>query len=504
MIRKKYRILTNHKYERLIPKKSIHIELDNSIPSETSFVKNSFTFLNLSKEFRDKIDWSFLEYGKLWNYNLNYFDFLNQQNIGLKDALWLINDFIDQLDNNKYGMDSYPTSLRTVNWTKFLNKNRIKDKNITSSLYTQIYILSDNLEYNLLGNHLLENAFSLLYGSYYFDDYNLYNKAKRILVSELKEQILDDGGHYELSPMYHQIILFRFLDCLNLVKNNNKYDNEILGLLVEKVEKMLLWINAITFNNGNIPLFNDSAYGIAPTTRQLFDYAEKLGVRMNGSYKCNMLHVSGYKKIVKSNYEIIIDVGKIGPDYITAHSHSDTFNFELYIDDKPFIVDTGTSTYEPGALRLYERSTSAHNTVKIENYDQSEIWSSFRVGRRAYVKDVKMSENEITAAHDGYKRMGAIHRRSMRFSKKNVEIIDEIDSQKMYYCYSYLHFYPGIQLKKDGNVVYGNNKKIIIHNATSINIEKYHYAPEFNKLLEGQMLKIVFNKSLRVKIIGQV
>ena len=44
--------------------------------------------------------------------------------------------------------------------------------------------------------------------------------------------------------------------------------------------------------------------------------------------------------------------------YQPGHSHADTFNFELYIKNKPIIVDTGISTYENNQQRRYERSTS--------------------------------------------------------------------------------------------------------------------------------------------------
>ena len=52
-----------------------------------------------------------------------------------------------------------------------------------------------------------------------------YKKAVEILREELEEQILNDGGHFELSPMYHQIMLFRVLDCINLIENNLKWIN---------------------------------------------------------------------------------------------------------------------------------------------------------------------------------------------------------------------------------------------------------------------------------------
>ena len=42
--------------------------------------KNNFSFLNIDKKFT-AIDWNFMDFGKLWNYNLCYFDFLNQKKI---------------------------------------------------------------------------------------------------------------------------------------------------------------------------------------------------------------------------------------------------------------------------------------------------------------------------------------------------------------------------------------------------------------------------------------
>ena len=76
------------------------------------------------------------------------------------------------------------------------------------------------MEYHILGNHLLENGYALLFGAYYFGDKKLYEKAYQIVSEELEEQILEDGAHFELSPMYHQILLNRLLDCIYLVNSN--------------------------------------------------------------------------------------------------------------------------------------------------------------------------------------------------------------------------------------------------------------------------------------------
>jgi hypothetical protein len=240
---------------------------------------DSFSFLNLSNKFENlEINWNFDGYGKLWNYNLNYMNFLLQPDMEKSRGIKLIHNFVEKITNKSTGLESYPISLRGINWIKFLTKHGIHDSQIDNSLFAQYKILIDNPEYHLLGNHLLENGFSLLFGAFYYNNLRLYDKAKNIIGTELNEQILDDGGHFELSPMYHQIILDRLLDCINLVQNNKQFNGQesLLTLMKEKSVKMLQWLNCITFSNGNIPLLNDSASGIAPSTQQLNNYAIRL------------------------------------------------------------------------------------------------------------------------------------------------------------------------------------------------------------------------------------
>ena len=69
-----------------------------------------------------------------------------------------------------------------------------------------------------MANHLLENAFALYIGGLITDQKEITQKGKKLLIRELKEQILNDGMHYERSPMYHLIILERLLDALNFAK----------------------------------------------------------------------------------------------------------------------------------------------------------------------------------------------------------------------------------------------------------------------------------------------
>lgn len=375
-IRNRFRKISKFKYKMIKESKSNSLILFNSCQYYSTYKNGEFNILNLSKKFDDKRDWNYSEYGKLWTYNLTYFEYLKE-----KEDVNLIYDFIENISNVKDGLEPFPTSLRGINWIKFLTKYEIKDKKIDDSLYAQYYILLDNLEYHLLGNHLLENGFSLLFGAYYFQDEILYKKAQEVLKKELDEQILDDGAHFELSPMYHQLMLFRVLDCINLVQNNNWKNKELLEFFKNKASLMLGWLEQITFENGNIPLINDSANKIAPTSKELFIYAKNLKLRL----KHPKLNESSYRKIKKENYECVVDVGEVGASYIPGHAHADTFNFELYINNKPFIVDTGLSTYNTGDKRDFERSTKAHNSVEVNETNSSEVWGGFRVANRANI-----------------------------------------------------------------------------------------------------------------------
>ena len=376
-----------------------------------------FTFLNIPHNFSNQIDWNYAEYGKLWTYNLNYFDFLNQENISKETGLQLIQDFIKNEDLLKDGKEPYPISLRGINWVKFLSNNQVKDELINNTLYFHYCILFENLEYHLLGNHLLENAFSLLFGAYYFQDEKLYNKSKDLLISELNEQVLKDGAHFELSPMYHQIILSRLLDGIQLIKLNSEWKiDDLLSFLETKASLMISWLCNITYKNGDIPMVNDATFNIAPNSKKILTYAKHLGINSQDI----PLSDSGYRKINSNNYELLIDVGNVGPSYQPGHAHSDTFNFELIKEGNPVIVDTGISTYEKNAIRQYERATSSHNTVKIGSKDQTQVWGGFRVAKRAKITHLIEKPNLIEASHDGYLSDGYKHTRSFLWGEKHL------------------------------------------------------------------------------------
>ncbi len=498
--RSKYRHFVRFEPKYNLYRKGKPLNFDKLLPSRRSYNSDTFTFLNKSITFSNGIDWDYMDNGKLWAYNLNYFDFLNQAEFKKETGENLIFLFTDQIRGLKNANEPYPTSLRGINWIKFLSVHKIEKKSFDRYLYSQYRILLEHIEYHILGNHLLENAFSLLFGGYYFKGLELYQKGKDLLLIELKEQILSDGAHFELSPMYHKIILLRMLDVYNLVKNNKDVYEDIAfeEFLLEKTQKMLGWLESVTFLNGTTPRVNDSTEGIAPETKDLFDYAKRLGLKWSTIKPLD----SGYRVFSEGVTELFVDYGKIGPSYIPGHAHADTFNFVLNHEEKPLIVDPGISTYNTGYRRQRERSTSSHNTVRYGKVDQSEVWGGFRVGRRAKAVITDESETSIKGYHDGYKRFGVYHQRVFNFNQKKITIEDLMvaESKLIGKSSAYFHFYPGIEIGVEGSKIVLEGCDIEFSGALGTRIKEYTYAHGYNNTQKAKLVEVLFNEKLVTNI----
>ncbi|MDR2409878.1 MAG: heparinase II/III family protein, partial [Bacteroidales bacterium] len=324
---------------------------------------------------------------------------------------------------------------------------------------------------------------------------------------ELEEQILPDGAHFELSPMYHQIILYHLLDSINLLQKNMYFNNQeyLLIYMEQKARLMLKWINMMTFSNGEIPMLNDAAPGIAPSSKQLNKYAINLKIITEESFNeyCRFpgkLTQSGYRFFKNAIYECFFDIGFVGPSYQPGHAHADTFNFVLNIYNKPIIIDTGVSTYDPGEVRLQERGTRAHNTVTVLDADSSEIWSSFSIARRANVKIIEDNGESVVAQHDGYKKFGVIHRRRWIFANKKIVIIDKligkVDTGK-----AYLHIAPEYIPEKEGNSIKLGDSIILLEHSESIEVIKTKIPRGYNQFQDNYTIEILFRKFLNMSII---
>ena len=451
-------------------------------------------------------DWSGSGQSLLWKYNLHYFDDLNAEGSSARRALHhrLIVDWVEQNPPGAgVGWQPYPTSLRIVNWIKWtLSGNSLAERGC-GSLALQAAWLSKSIEWHLLGNHLFSNGKALVFAGLFFGGSSPRDWLKTgldILLDELREQILPDGGQFELSPMYHSLALEDVLDLINVCSAfPDQVDKEFRDSLIETAERMLNWLDIMRHPDGEIALLNDSSFGVAPAPVELIRYASRLGIRSEQrGVGIRWLKDSGYVRGETETAVLIADIGPIGPDYLPGHAHADTLSFELSLFGCRFIVDAGCSTYDVSPQRLQQRGTAVHNTVAVNGEDSSEVWSSFRVARRARVSGINVVDNHeqvtISAEHDGYARLGKglVHARQWRLERDKLTVTDRLPVGNNQVVASLL-LHPDVAATCDPGIVrcWINGRQVVIRaNGGEMAVNQAAWYPTFNSSVSSKRICI--------------
>ncbi|WP_437620851.1 heparinase II/III domain-containing protein [Sorangium sp. So ce1151] len=317
------------------------------------------------------------------------------------------------------------------------------------------------LELHLMANHLLENAIGLVCGGAVargLEAEAWWRLGSRLLSWQLPEQFLSDGGHFELSASYHLSVTAGLLEAIELSLAAGR---EVPELWRDTARNALAWAAAVRAPDGTYPLFNDAALDAAPEIDGVLALGAALGLLDAGAAPGStentptentptenaptentppadqpaLLHLPATGWVILRFGErawLAFDAGMDGAAYQPGHVHADALTFELWVEGERAVVDHGVSSYIADPAREETRATRAHNTVELGGADSSEVWSAFRVGRRARAQ-VRRFERApahlvVEAEHDGYRFLpGApVHRRELALSERELAVHDEI------------------------------------------------------------------------------
>lgn len=373
-------------------------------PADELF-NDTVTFLHSSKEFHWDEKWHFDDKPTLWNFNLHYFEFLFSlvdayRKTGdrkyLDKSIEIIRCWIAQNPqaNGGEGWSSYTIDLRLSNWLGYYTAVHTEfDDNFQSlfinSVHEQYEFLSRHLEKDILGNHYFEDLKTLVLCALFFNDEPVLHYALKAFKAECKEEILPDGMHFELSPMYHKLIFEGVVKVAVALKDRNLDDCEVKGYL----QPMLDAAWSLEEGLDRIPLFNDAGNNVAKSLHALVS-ACKTHFDIVPEYKSRFVD-SGFYIFKQNDWKLIVDAGQPGPSYIPGHAHCDAMSFELFKCGKPVIVNCGTYAYQCKE-RSFFRSTAAHNTVMVNDTEQSECWGAFRMAKRSSVCLTQIKDNLIS------------------------------------------------------------------------------------------------------------
>lgn len=387
--------------------------------------------------------WEIKEKSSLWNYNLHYFEYVfplfnayqtNHDEKYLKKAVSIIRSWIKMNPQKEGGPGwaPYTIDLRLTNWLSFYSmaEKYLTDafkREMRCSIKDQYDYLSKHVEKDILGNHYLEDLKTLVLCAVFFNDQKMMKASFDALIKECHEEILDDGMHFELSPMYHNLVLESLIKTYSALKE--------YGYQVKKLENPIQAMLNAAWSMGEsldrIPFFNDCGNNVAKSLDSLVTAAESL-VDTAPVYK-NAFPDAGFYILKRGDWKLIIDGGKTGPDYIPGHAHCDALSFELFHHGAPIIVNCGTYAYQ-SSRRDEFRQTKAHNTVMLNGYEQSEMWGIFRVARRCNVNVIEAGSDHLIMEMTDYR--GVVVRRTITLGDKLV-IFDESKNSSLT---GYLHF----------------------------------------------------------------
>ncbi|OUO91005.1 hypothetical protein B5F41_11055 [Gordonibacter sp. An232A] len=408
-------------------------------------------FLLLNERHRVDLDaWDVPEASHLWNFNLHYFEWgvaLAARWREMEDERCLIcfkRLIRSWIEANPYAEGDawhpYTISLRLVNWLvaadlfgDALEEDGCLFESMSESMYRQYRHLLVNQETHLRANHWWENLKTLVILSAAFGERDVLACVLGRLETQLDEQILPDGVHFERSLMYHKLVLE---GMLRVRAASDQFGFELSDNFASKLKLMLDAMASLERGMGKTPFFNDSTDGVAKECGPLSAACRRL-LDMEADDSKTGFPDAGYYKLYDGDIAVMFDAGEPGPSYMLGHAHCDCLSFELSYKGEPVVANLGTYAYQ-GDLRPYFRSTSAHNTCALGDEEQLECWGEHRVGRGYRVVRVECCASMVTAAL--VLPSGSMLRRRISLAEGRLDVEDSYPADEV--GRSFVHFVP--------------------------------------------------------------
>lgn len=405
-------------------------------------------------------------------------------------------------------MDPLEVSMRLLTWAYIyflIRDSEALDSGFEDmflrSVYCQARFVEENLsKYSSANNHLIGEAAGLFTIGVLFPQLKGSEKrmrlGKRILEEEITKQVYSDGAGKEQSMHYHEFITELYLIAVSLGKKNgirfseglNSRLRDMCGFIMHmmgddlrplnigdsddsvglRLNMLGQFSNSLSILNTASALFDDPEFKI---DKNDFDEKSLWLLGREGYERYSALKpldkggIHGSKSFPEGGYYIArhkglrldFDCGQLGYLSLAGHGHADSLSFTLSVNGRHIFVDPGTYLYHSGnKWRDYFRGTAGHNTVRIDDMDQSEARGPFLWGYKARACLKHFSEDDrfyrITGYHTGYARLKdrVAHSREITLDKMNREITinDSISSKGRHCIEQFFHLHPDCSLRK--------------------------------------------------------
>jgi uncharacterized heparinase superfamily protein len=321
-----------------------------------------------------------------------------------------------------------------------------------TSLLKQSKHLARSLPGNLSGIPLIRALKGLAYSGLALEDgEERLEQAFRLILREIKVQVLADGGHVSRSPQ----ATFEFLQCLvDLRTALSAARLDMPEELQHAIDRLAPAVKFFRHGDGAFCQFNGGQEGNPNICDATLMHSGARGRAMKSLPYC------GYEKIQQGRAALLMDVGLPGLPKYSDRAHAGLLSFEYGFGKDRVIVNCGTSAIA-GRWRDLLRATAAHSTLVVDNRNVMQFDDAGQLTTRPEVTVQHHEDDDICmidAAHTGYvPRYGLTHRRTVRLLD-NGEILageDHLGGKSGVHFGVRFHLHPFIQasLIKDGEEV---------------------------------------------------
>jgi hypothetical protein len=213
----------------------------------------------------------------------------------------------------------------------------------------------------------------------------------------------------------------------------------------------------------------------------------RAGFRPRTQFAESGYYLLGHAFETPDEVRLLVDAGSLGYLSIAAHGHADALSFTLDIGDKEILIDPGTYSYHTDPpWRRYFRSTLAHNTVGVDNEDQSLQAGSFMWSHHARARCIEFQagtgRQRFVGEHYGYQRLAdpVVHRREIVFDpdEQSIEVFDLLRCKGEHNARRAWHFAENCQVELVGACIK------VVQGTTQVHLEPLE-APERVELHRG-------------------
>ena len=339
------------------------------------------------------------------------------------------------------------TGARLTSWISFhdffcASADDAFRKSYFSSLIAQARHLSRALPGDLTGLPLMRALRGLAYTGLALEGGEArMERAFKLILQQIGEQILPDGAHISRSPQ----ATFEFLRCLVDLRAALIFAKEEMPEeLQHAIDRMTPAVKFFRHGDGALAQFNGGQEGNAHLCETTLMHSGARGRAMK-----SMPH-TGYERITQGRSSVIMDTGLPLVSEYSDRAHAGLLSFEYSFGRDRVIVNCGTSAVN-GKWRELLRSTAAHSTLVVDNrnscsFDEEGLLSSRPATRARCHEDENIAL--IEAGHVGYvPRFGLTYRRCLRLKEQGETLSGEeqLTGRSGVPFAVRFHLHPGIQ-----------------------------------------------------------